>query len=614
MRIRRNLMACLLGGAWLTVLPALRAMDKGALPEQGEARFDPGPPKKDPREEMEPDPAWRWPPADRSGTGGQRLAAKNLGVLTYEACVRQIETSQEKGQALSFFQAAKGEQVGDVKYFFLGTLFRTDDAQVRHLTRGRHGFLYWHYGQSSDVLFLTPTGIHSTLPGLSDNKAIHYMGANALQELVYFGDAEFGGLENRFAAPGERKTGESFLQWRRKSPAGLRRVYPGTQDGFWIQGAGSFHYAGPGGQLSEDLAKGVDLPWAQATGMASGPNRTVVCTVLERDEIHFLFDRSLVCRKVEGGRPHSVARGPGEQIWITLEGLDKFMMLDCRTRDLSLIGLEPSVEPRGPRALTLGPDGNMWVALAGIGAIGRLAPDGQFTTFGLLPGDVPLELAPTPDGILFTLERSDRSGFIRALVPGAPGRAEAPAARASGSAPRRIREKALTKAERWALHGARVRRAEERERARREEAEPAAPAGPEAGVECKQPAEPFAGLAALGVYLDWPDIRHILKGHAYGSAVPGKGRFAQAHSTGEGMARLLARSLADSGAIGRITDASGGICYTKCAAEGVGWYRSRDGALVPADHFVVVTSRTWNQQLRDYDHDILTAYPVHRNW
>ena len=170
------------------------------------------------------------------------------------------------------------------------------------------------------------------------------------------------------------------------------------------------------------------------------------------------------------------------------------------------------------------------------------------------------------------------------------------------------------------LYG-KISRVAERERERAAAGDKAVPAAVAAGAgERKQaapPAEPTKGpradLAAQGVCLDPADLRHILNHHAHGCALPDKGQFAASHSTPDAMARLLARGLADSGALGRIMDGSG-RCYTKCAAEKVGWYCAHGGGLVPADHFVVVTARSWNPQLRDYDHDVITAYPVHPNW
>ena len=79
------------------------------------------------------------------------------------------------------------------------------------------------------------------------------------------------------------------------------------------------------------------------------------------------------------------------------------------------------------------------------------------------------------------------------------------------------------------------------------------------------------------------------------------------------MAALLARGLAGSGAIGRVTDSRRGVCYTKCAVPKVGRHH-RDGELLAADHFVVVTEPFYSEQVGATLHGVVTAYPVHRHW
>jgi len=329
----------------------------------------------------------------------------------------------------------------------------------------------------------------------------------------------------------------------------------------------------------------------------------------EQEAFHFWFGETLqVSRRVSGSRPHSLAAGPEGQIWCTLAGQGRCLVLDPPTGK-RVFDLPETHRDRGLGALAAGPDGNMWLAMAG--AIVRMTPKGDCACFSLLPGDVPLELVPTPEGLLFTLERSDRIGFIRA-VGKARETTGAGAWAGPAYAPRPAREKALSRAERQARHEARVRRAEARQRARAEGALAAAGAG-ERKQEAAPAPGPLASLAALGVYLDPGDLRHILDHHGFGRNLPGKGQFAAGHSSPAALLELLARGLAGSGAVGKVLD-SAGICYTKCAAEKVGWSCPPGGGLVPADHFVVVSERTWNPGLKDYDHEVITAYPVHRNW
>ena len=75
--------------------------------------------------------------------------------------------------------------------------------------------------------------------------------------------------------------------------------------------------------------------------------------------------------------------------------------------------------PAGSNApdLTVGPDGNLWFPLNGLGTIGRITPSGAFTQFPLPAGSNAPDLTVGPDGSLWFPEDS-----FNGKSPGAIGR------------------------------------------------------------------------------------------------------------------------------------------------------------------------------------------------
>jgi hypothetical protein len=56
-----------------------------------------------------------------------------------------------------------------------------------------------------------------------------------------------------------------------------------------------------------------------------------------------------------------------------------------------------------------------------------------------------------------------------------------------------------------------------------------------------------------------------------------------------------------------------GRYYTLCQRRGTDWYRTGAG-WEATDLFVVVTDRYYNEAVGDYDHVVITAYPVSKDW
>ena len=615
--------------------------------------WDPGPPDREPEERIEADPAWSRPSAPSRtrtsdpdpGSGTRAQVTVSMPGLDLPRMMRLMQKNLIHGAPLPFFKEAPGERVGQIKYFYHETICK---PPMRHLTWGRHGILHWVGEAAEAIRFLTPAGLFSTFT-LDPNRAIHALGRNQAGDLVYFGDREWGIVENRVLDPKV----QDFSLSSARTPGAVSLAVPGVQDDFWILGpAGLRHWDAQTGMRPRPTPG--PQPWFSATSLAPlGDGNGVVAVCPDSRQVFKLSGsgRSFNLTLEEGTRPHATAPGPKGETWVTVDGHDQYLVLEAGDGDVRVGDLVPPdpAGPRGLRDLTLGPDGNMWFALAGVGALMRVSPDGAHETFRLLPGDVPGKLVRTDTGILFPVENSCRIGFIRAL----------PVSEDKGwtepiREPRPVREKKLSREQAHALHDARLRRAQERAEARLADLE-AAGRG-EAGAsreakeakeipESKQPRpeaaaplladpDPSAAhwntLAGLGVHLHPGDIRHILDGHAHDSVYrkprsrpghgpgdrrqPGKGgRFAAVHSTDAGQLALLARALGQAGEIGRITDDRGRF-YTKCQVPEVGCYHSHDGTPVATDCLVVVMDRAYNEQLDDFEYGIVTAFTAHPNW
>lgn len=606
------------------------------------APWDPGPPLREPIEQMEPDPAWDLPTITRStdrvpapgiGRSLNQVTLKVAGV-DHTQVMSLLKRNLLYGTPLPFFKASPGEPVGKIKYFYHETVCK---PPLRQLTPGKYGVLYW-LGESGDLKLLTPAGMHTSI-GLCPNRVLHALARNPAGDLFYFGDQEWGTLTNELLDPRVC----NFICDASKSTWKVRLAVPGLAGGCFILEPSGLHLWDGEGKVKTLTPPG-DRSWFQATSLAPrGDGNSIVAVRADTFEVfkEGVSGRSFGIRLDERSRPHSAAPGPHGETWVTLEGRDTYLVFKPGDGEVLEMNLPSDPGgPRGLRALTMGPDGNMWFALARTGALMRMTPDGDFVTFGLLPGDVPAQLVPTDTGILFTLEGSSRIGFIRALPePEAKGWTE-PIRK-----PRPVREKQLSREQAHALHEARMVRAQQRAEARQAEAAAAGQPAPAEPVETKDvekvlkpkaeapvPAaaqEPWDTLAGLGVYLTPGDLQHILDGHAHDEVYreprtrPGRGRgdrrqpgeggrFAAVHSTEQGQLALLAAALKEAGEIGRITDDRGRY-YTKCRMPNVGFYHAH-GAQVATDHVLVVMDRAYNEQLDDYEYGIVTAFPVHPNW
>lgn len=540
------------------------------------------------------------------------------------------DISQAKGLDLTgaeihpFFQTREGEQVGDFR--FLATDNGTEPGLPRSLASTPDQALFWLEGSGNHLQRAIPTGCRFKGPNPLDSQ-MYALATDAKGRLWSFGDQTHGTLEvGEDSKYKYRYRSSMFAQLPNNVMAGtdgsLLLALPQRTIRMSMQGNDT---------LSEtfDHPSGWDLPASAKVAQNRGGT-------------HFLYyapgspllvgpKNGDICWKMElppGALPNRVAMGAGEELWITLTGVEGVALLDVGTRELTVYPLEVSEQgPREPSALALGPDGTMWFAEGKGGRIGRMDAKGFIEPFFQLPKDMlPEELIAGHDGRLyFTVQGRHLIGSMRAVAPPAATPAEVEASwRVPVYTPRPERKKPSAAARR-ALAAKRIERAEARVAA--EPKEPKAP--PEwyrtAPAEAPPPLEgkaevptatpPLAAekLESLAVNLAPRVKQHILGQHGVGMRKD-KSQFAPPYSSPEGLEALLAESLGET-EIGRIRCAElifdpYGRFLTHCTRPNVGWH-NHYGQLVPTSRFRVVTQ--WAQDEGGPVQDVVTAYPVSMN-
>jgi sugar lactone lactonase YvrE len=122
-------------------------------------------------------------------------------------------------------------------------------------------------------------------------------------------------------------------------------------------------------------------------------------------------------------------------------------------------------------------------------------------------------------------------------------------------------------------------------------------------------------LSDHGVALTRRRTQRILWKHR-NQAGTGKSEFAEAHSSREALAELLAEGVQQAGRPGQVFDANGSY-YTYCQKPGVGRCLTGFGDQArwrDSDRFVIVSTRRWNALERQYEFVVLTAFPVLSNY
>lgn len=109
-----------------------------------------------------------------------------------------------------------------------------------------------------------------------------------------------------------------------------------------------------------------------------------------------------VCSIVKsGGRVTSIVRTPDQRLWAALYDDDIVRVFDPNMKVELTLDVPPG---SNPARIAAGPDGNVWVTMAGADAIDRFLPNGTRKRFPLPAGSSPNDIVAGPDGALWFTE------------------------------------------------------------------------------------------------------------------------------------------------------------------------------------------------------------------
>ena len=120
-----------------------------------------------------------------------------------------------------------------------------------------------------------------------------------------------------------------------------------------------------------------------------------------------------------GGMPQGVAGGPGTQIAYANPGTDPQTVGRITPGGAPLVTPTPLADPFG---VALGADGAYWIAQFATDDLGRLTPDGQYSTLdGFSAGSGPRKVAAGPGNTLWvTLDGADKIGRVSGVEGPSP--------------------------------------------------------------------------------------------------------------------------------------------------------------------------------------------------
>ena len=141
-----------------------------------------------------------------------------------------------------------------------------------------------------------------------------------------------------------------------------------------------------------------------------------------------------------GGGPQDVAAGPGDQVAYSNPGDAPQTVGRLEPGGSPLLTETPLADPFG---IDLGPDGAYWIAQFAAGTLGRLSPQGDYTTLGGLPAaSGPRQLSAGPNETVWvSLETSNQIARVTGVEPPDPTPTPDPTLDGSASAKKLQKQK-----------------------------------------------------------------------------------------------------------------------------------------------------------------------------
>jgi len=151
-----------------------------------------------------------------------------------------------------------------------------------------------------------------------------------------------------------------------------------------------------------------------AWGVAAGPNGNVWFTEEKLDSVAEVTPQGEVTEYPLGSAtcPKGITLGPDGNLWVAASGGGGAIARVTPSGEVTTF--TDSLGLGQPWDITAGPDGNLWFVVKTPAAIGRITPDGVITLFtdGLSDGSVPTAITAGPDGNLWFADSAGRIGRV----------------------------------------------------------------------------------------------------------------------------------------------------------------------------------------------------------
>jgi len=583
---------------------------------------------------------------------GAQLGTARTGGARWEGATLFRATSADYfhftapgARLLPFFETRADDPVGKVaELVLLG-----EEEPKGHLSMvvDPKGILIWKTAESGYLSMVAPTGlevirrsagIEPMEPPRNKRYPAHFCLDSQMQ--IWSPVGTFGGFAQDVPHLMHSEGGDSQGAWydcnALVGEAPVKGIIADAKRGVWTFGDGwmAHHIIGMPPMARKIMSVSAALPGMKPRAVVALADGRAAFLDEGKDWVGILSSRT---KKVDrfplwpGSQACSMVVSEGLNAVVSCPGLMMVGMVDLTgASDPDLVELRDAEGIlREPCQVTVGPDGNVWVAVKGGAGLFRIGPTNAADWFPLPDGMIPQAFIGAHNGCLLFTEAGNRSvGSIRVLAPVAPdGPCESSSSSSSSWSHVLPQVRPTLQSNRLAQRER--RRAEAALRLKHAGAPEPTPEVLEEALEEKDgkeekraPARPTPApakvrlsaaqrLLNLGVRLDPRGMRKVLGFHGYGM-MDDKSQFQQRFSTQAGLESLLAGALEDN-ELGRTRTRfdTRGCELTPCRREGVGWVSSW-GEWVPTDRFLLVTRYVLTEA--GWTHKVVNAYPISEDW
>ncbi|MDR3669787.1 MAG: hypothetical protein P4L36_03030 [Holophaga sp.] len=539
-----------------------------------------------------------------------------------------------------FFKTYPIDKVGHFRFFCLEG---EEGAQVepRSLVASSNGTVAWLTSLRDGIHRLSPTEGYRILPWPGQAPVPEALLADDQGQLWIGGKGFWGRIRERKSSR-DPETGHGGFDLRiLEAPGPSGYLQKMGDDTPWFHGAGGFV------QYDDEARPSGTIPFLEPrtvqTAAWDETRKAVYVIGPDMGSLHRASPGSSTCPpgawplEPSGCRIHRIAADRAGMIWGTLPDQDAVTVFNPDTQTWRTINLADELDRKAlcPMGIDLGPDGNLWIALNRACAVLRVTPgeSPRFKWFPLLPGQAPTEISRSGGAWMLVTLPGIGFGAMVALpgTPEAPARSEPSAPDSSFSRPAPPKPALSGRQRRELAHRRMLEACERQQRAAatpgyydemlgqsKAPAPVSVPDPPEEKKERKAEAPRataplFSAEAAQGyllsreLFLTPVAINHIHRRHGEGRRDPSASEFQAPYTTRSGIQSLVAEGL------GKLEDIEEnlrmdlrGRAYLLCTMpQTIGWCNGR-----PTRKFLVGTSKSYDDNVKAFQYEVITAYPV----